>query len=182
MPLVVGMATVGVTDGVARCRDLLPLPTGQLLASLVSSRSGGNLSGQGRMHRGYRRALQWMLGGVSAFNAFATPGQAFPACASPAQAQLAAVDRLWSAYRRLPAKGADHSSDLESWHMIQTSKGGYGSEDPSAGNRKPYRKGNIPLPGAPAGGISLSSLLPPALQHLFDTGEGLIRGAVDLES
>ena len=58
--------------------------------------------------------------------------------------------------------------------MLLGTRPGY-ADAAAAGNRESYRRGAVSLPSSRAGEIGLSSLLPPDLQNLLETGHGLLR-------
>ncbi|CAK0841047.1 unnamed protein product [Prorocentrum cordatum] len=157
-----------------RHRDLLPIPVGAELRSLLSGEGAWGTSPSAKRRSATRRRQdQWLLEGIASLNELGGQGRQVPSHAPLTAAQRVAVRRLASLYGKW-SPPVDRPSPHAAWSLLQGLRPGY-SEAEAAGARTVYQRGNISLPKIGAGKVPLVDVLPADLQSKLESGRGLLR-------
>ena len=158
-------------------RDLLPLPTGEVLANMLDElkeEQGAALTGRrGRVTDG---ADRWLQDGIMALNDMGGRGSRFTA-ARPSEAQAASVRRLRPHYQYVYRK-MQHLEPEQAWRELAHVKAGYTAEvSPAVGTGRvaSFRDGAVKLPRGGAGHVALTAHLPAVWSEALETGAGILR-------
>jgi len=160
----------------ARARDLLPIPLGAGLDTLLLGASAAGLS-QSQRRRARRRRGQegWLIEGLEALNDLGGGGAAVADDAPLTAAQSAAVRRLARVYGDLgaPPPGLD---PLGAWTALQGNRSGY-TEDVAGVARATFQRGAVSLRQGNAGEVAVEDVLPEPLQKLLGGASGFLRSS-----
>ncbi len=144
-------------------RDVLPLPEGPLLSSLL--RGGGPSLGSQSRARRLRRARgqeEWLHRGVRALNALGGRGEPAPRVGSMSLAQRQSVKHLAQVYGSVPPPPPHHDpSPQRAFEVLLGTRCGY--NEVAEGRSSSYQRGCVSLPREQSGGVDLVEALPPDL-------------------
>ena len=154
--------------GGERHRDLLPIPMGAELKSLLGSEAAwGTSTSAKRRAASRRRQDDWPIDGISALNELGGQGRHVPNRAPLTAAQRAAVRRLATTYGRW-SPPVDRPSPHAARSTPQGLRPGY-SEVEASGARTVYQRGSISLPKIGAGKVDLTDVFFP--RSAFKAGD-----------
>ena len=163
---------------IERQRDVLPLPTGTVLAELLEPSSQALLSPSQRRRRRARRGENvWLERGVGALNLmYQGVGHKDEHGKETTAAQRSAVRELGRAYGSLPVVPAD-LDPKRAYQALLGSGVGYTDDTGIAGEIAIYRRGAVSLPRCRAGSVSLYDALPADMQKNLVDERGLLCSA-----
>ena len=143
-----------------RIRDLLPVPLGEGLDSLLLGASAmGTSSSQRRRARRRRGQEDWLRDGLASLNALGGGGREVPQHAPLTEGQRTAVRGLAGFYGNVGAPPED-LDPLGAWQTLQGDGAGYRDDSSVAGvARAVFRRGAVSLPRPKAGLVNIATLL-----------------------
>ena len=157
-------------------RDVLPLPVGDDLHSLLD-RLSGRVPPAGVPIQKVSRADRWLEDGICSLNELGGGGLSYDAT-SVSEAQRQSVQRMRAQYRFVDGH-LDRLDGQQAWRELVADKGGYEPESSglfSCGSVASFRDGAVKLPAAGAGKVRLDEHLPSALAGSLLSGSGILHG------